>query len=332
MVAIREAPCNLGHDMSIVASDKTELGEPNDLDGKAPPQILLSVVVPTYNNEATIVRAINSVVTQMTSATELIIVVDGSTDNTLALLNQFDAQPDIHIFYQTNNGAGPARNKGIQASVGRWVLCLDADDALESGSVAHILELLAIHPDTDLLIGGKKTRLSSGRVEVCYPSKAFNNTPYKRLRQFLILKNKKRGIFISHGASVFRRTHLLTCPYADLQQSEDLPVHAFMLIQSNYLTTNHVLVQIYRQANSISQSKNATIAYPELVTEAVFKNLPDIYQPLRRRFLETQCLRMARRLLRNRRIGEAESLLKSSRLPFFFLAKIWFYRICHRRW
>ena len=278
-------------------------------------------------------RAINSVVTQMTSATELIIVVDGSTDNTLALLNQFDARPDIHIFYQTNSGAGPARNKGIQASVGRWILCLDADDALEPGSVMHILELLAIHPDTDLLVGGKKTRRSSGRVEVCYPSKkAFDNTPYKRLRQFLILKNKKKGIFISHGASVFRRTHLLNCPYADLQQSEDFPVHAFMLIQLNCLTTNHVLVQIYRRANSISQSRNATIAYPELVTEAVFKNLPDIYQPLRQRFLETQCLRMARRLLRNRRIGEAESLLKSSRLPFFFLAKIWFYRICHRRW
>ncbi len=317
--------------MPIVASDKTELGESDDLDCKAPPQILLSVVVPTYNNEATIVRAINSVVTQMTRATELIIVVDGSTDNTLALLHQFDERPNIHIFHQTNSGAGPARNKGIEISVGRWVLCLDADDALEPGSVMHILELLEIYPDTDLLVGGKKTRRSSGRVEVRYPSKAFDNTPYKRLRQFLILKNKKKGIFISHGASVFRRAHLLTCPYANLQQSEDFPVHAFMLIQPNCLTTDYVLVQIYRQANSISQSRNTTIASPELVTEAVFKNLPDIYQPLSQCFLETQCLRTVRRLLRNRRISEAESLLKSYSLPFFSLVKIWFYRICHRR-
>jgi glycosyltransferase involved in cell wall biosynthesis len=89
---------------------------------------LVSVVVPTYNRAHLLRRAIKSVLAQTFSDFELIIVDDGSTDETNEAVEEFD-DPRIRFIRQpVRGGANRARNRGIEASRGEWVAFLDSDD------------------------------------------------------------------------------------------------------------------------------------------------------------------------------------------------------------
>jgi glycosyltransferase involved in cell wall biosynthesis len=86
----------------------------------------ISVVIPAYNAEQHIGRAIDSVLAQTHPADEIIVVDDGSTDDTCKVVQVYGNQ--VRYIYQENGGAGLARNTGIKASQGEWIAFLDADD------------------------------------------------------------------------------------------------------------------------------------------------------------------------------------------------------------
>jgi len=86
----------------------------------------ISVVIPTYNRVESLSRALNSILTQIEKPDEIIVVDDGSTDNTAELIkNHF---PDVRYIFQKNNGVSAARNVGIEASNYDWIAFLDSDD------------------------------------------------------------------------------------------------------------------------------------------------------------------------------------------------------------
>lgn len=87
----------------------------------------ISVIIPTFNRAHTVGRAIRSVMDQSDPPHELIVVDDGSTDETQALLASF-TEPMVVIRNNTNRGVSLARNLGIQAATGDWLTFLDSDD------------------------------------------------------------------------------------------------------------------------------------------------------------------------------------------------------------
>ena len=87
----------------------------------------VSVIMPAYNAEGYIRKAIGSVLTQGLKDFELIIVNDGSTDNTLDIISSFD-DSRIRIINQSNRGPGVARNAGLNIALGEYVMFLDSDD------------------------------------------------------------------------------------------------------------------------------------------------------------------------------------------------------------
>lgn len=92
-------------------------------------QPLFSVVIPTFNRSRTIQRAVDSVLGQTEQDFEIIIVDDGSTDETFRVVNVLSAaEPRIKYFKQANGGASRARNRGIEESNGKFVAFLDSDD------------------------------------------------------------------------------------------------------------------------------------------------------------------------------------------------------------
>ena len=91
------------------------------------PTPVVSVVIPAYNNEETIGESIASVLEQSCAALELIVVNDGSTDGTAAVLQRIE-DPRLQIVSQVNLGTSAARNAGMAASHGEYVAFLDADD------------------------------------------------------------------------------------------------------------------------------------------------------------------------------------------------------------
>lgn len=86
----------------------------------------ISVVIPTYNRANTILDAVSSVLAQSRAADEVIVIDDGSTDETTSLLEPFASE--IRLFTQSNAGVAAARNRGILESKSEWVTFLDSDD------------------------------------------------------------------------------------------------------------------------------------------------------------------------------------------------------------
>ncbi len=102
----------------------------------------VSVVVPTYQRADVLARSLRSVAAQTHRPIQLVVVDDGSTDETRAVVEGFEATADLEVVYhrQENAGCAAARNRGLALADGEWVLFLDSDDALEPGAVAALLD------------------------------------------------------------------------------------------------------------------------------------------------------------------------------------------------
>lgn len=110
---------------------------------------LVSVVIPTYNYGHFIDEAVQSVLNQSFRDFEIIVVDDGSTDNTNALL----ARHSEHIRYvrQTNSGVSAARNRGIKEARGKFIAFLDADDYWLPEKLLEQLKVFDDHPDVGMV-------------------------------------------------------------------------------------------------------------------------------------------------------------------------------------
>lgn len=97
----------------------------------------VSVIVPVFNGADTIKRCIESIQNQTLSDIEIIVVDDGSEDNTLLVLHSF-ADDRIKIISQTNMGQGFARNRGLETAKGKYIAFVDADDTIESGMLEEM--------------------------------------------------------------------------------------------------------------------------------------------------------------------------------------------------
>jgi glycosyltransferase involved in cell wall biosynthesis len=111
---------------------------------KSPPPPV-SVIIPTYNRAWCLSRAIDSVLGQTFTDFELIVVDDGSTDDTVQLLAEYGNA--LALIRQTNRGVSAARNAGIAAARGRWIALLDSDDHWLPTKLTDQVHWLSAHPD-----------------------------------------------------------------------------------------------------------------------------------------------------------------------------------------
>ncbi len=103
-------------------------------------QPLVSVIIPTFNRAWCLQQAIDSVLAQDYPAMEIIVVDDGSTDDTGWLLEPY--QQVIKVIRQNNAGVSAARNRGIRAAKGQWIALLDSDDIWLPGKLSRQMQYL----------------------------------------------------------------------------------------------------------------------------------------------------------------------------------------------
>ena len=109
----------------------------------------VSVIIPTYNRSTLVAEAIESVLAQTRPADEIIVVDDGSTDDTAEKLERFRER--IQYIWQSNGGVSVARNTGLRHTNGDLVAFLDADDVWHPCKLERQLAILAQRPDLGLL-------------------------------------------------------------------------------------------------------------------------------------------------------------------------------------
>ena len=121
-----------------------------------PASPFFSVIVPCYNQARFLPEAVDSIAAQRFSALEVIIVNDGSPDNTSEVTLSLAARypvPPIHLIEQENQGVAAARNAGIAAASGRWIVALDSDDLLAEGFLASVAEAAEREPQATAFTG-----------------------------------------------------------------------------------------------------------------------------------------------------------------------------------
>lgn len=102
------------------------------------PRRYFSFVIPMYNRQLFIPRAIESCLKQSFVDFEIIVVDDCSTDNSVGIVKAFTDERIKLVCHTINRGVGPARNTGVEAAVGEWIICLDSDDELLPGALEVI--------------------------------------------------------------------------------------------------------------------------------------------------------------------------------------------------
>jgi glycosyltransferase involved in cell wall biosynthesis len=111
---------------------------------------LVSIIMPAYNRSDYISEAIESVLIQNYPKFELVIVDDGSTDNTKEIIHSYKDER-IRYFYKENGGPSSARNYALQKARAEYIIPLDSDDMIAPNYILSHLQHLSNHPDADLI-------------------------------------------------------------------------------------------------------------------------------------------------------------------------------------
>lgn len=166
----------------------------------------VSVVIPTYNTAKYISEAIESVLAQTYKDFEIIVVDDGSTDNTKEVLQPCIEQ--IRYIYQGNGGRASARNTGIKAARGRYVAFLDSDDMWTPGKLEKQVDIMEGNENIDFLFGDKQrfsddgtTIISSMFKKHHYDETFFGDPLYVRDAHKKLLETS----FIPTGTVIMRK-------------------------------------------------------------------------------------------------------------------------------
>ena len=122
-----------------------------------------SVIIPAYNAALYIKNSINSVLNQTIGDFEVLVVDDGSTDNTREIVMTFQDKR-LRYVYQSNGGVSSARNMGIRNAKGKYICFLDADDLWKSNHLAVVSQLIEKYPEASVYLTGYEILLHDGRI------------------------------------------------------------------------------------------------------------------------------------------------------------------------
>lgn len=190
----------------------------------------ISAVIPAYNSAKFIRAAINSIQAQTSKVDEIIVVDDGSTDNTEQIVKEFSNAIIYHK--QVNQGPSAARNKGIELASGDWIAFLDADDQWTVDKTTKQIQALQSNPELHLLAGdmteidNDDQLLTQSVLAKHQMLKDFQHLAGKPVPNALAALMKKN--FIPTGTVLVRRQTLLEAGMfnTEIRYGEDLELWA----------------------------------------------------------------------------------------------------------
>ncbi|MDO4559962.1 MAG: glycosyltransferase family A protein [bacterium] len=172
---------------------------------------LISVIIPVYNREKFIRRAIESIILQDHTEKEIIVVDDGSTDKSAQIAEEVLKSSKVHhkiISLTKNSGVSHARNVGIQESQGTYISFLDSDDYCDTTMLSSMFSQSAQNDGgiADLVFCGyRKLYVNNGTVEICaLNDKHINNAPSAEIAVRRIFNKFEPAL-----SSLFRRELLI---------------------------------------------------------------------------------------------------------------------------
>ncbi|MGH7979071.1 MAG: oligosaccharide flippase family protein [Limisphaerales bacterium] len=215
--------------------------------------VSVSVVIPAFNREAFLVKAVNSVLNQSFRDFEIIVVDDGSTDGTRSALQRYGSQ--IKYVFQNNAGVSAARNAGIALAAGQWIAFLDSDDEWSPDFLERQMRAISENQDISVQIADCRYSDQAGEkksyFEINGTAQQFNGSAYLRPKQpfaFLL-----RHLSWQVGSAIIRKDVIERSGVFDVNFSigEDQDFLARAALHGPLGLLNEKLMTAYRRTEQI---------------------------------------------------------------------------------
>lgn len=209
----------------------------------------LTVVIPLYNKENTIARAIESVLQQSTGIPKIIVVDDGSADEGGRVVNKLSKKyPSITYLYQENQGVSSARNTGIENSDTKYISLLDADDVWLPDYLKNLFDLISSCPEADVYSLRYVVQTDS---DITKPHVALP-VNFKGVVQDFISKYSK-GYGLIHSSTVCFSKEIIKkiggFPVGQ-KSGEDIYVWLSLALEGKIAFYNKIGVKVYKQGEN----------------------------------------------------------------------------------
>ena len=224
--------------------------------------IKISIVVPVYNLENYIEKCIKSILSQTYSDFELLLINDGSTDDSLSVMKKYDKDPRIKLLSKANGGLSDARNYGIKHSVGEYIMFIDGDDFLLNDRCLEKIVNELINTKGDIL-QYKTVRFFSKKEKYIYNAKETKKVLKSDVCSYIGEMNRAGNISVSACDKIIKRDLIVN---NNLFFEKDLLSEDVMWSLQLYLQASSICyldedIYVYRQQRegSISTTKNSKL-------------------------------------------------------------------------
>ncbi len=247
---------------------------------------MVSVLIPVYNAEKTINRCLDSILCQTCQDIELIIVNDGSTDNTLSIcLKYAEKDKRVIIYNQPNQGVSAARNKGLRNASGDFILYVDADDWIEPNMIQRMVGLIE---DADIVFCGNDHSETPGQVECIDDAKIEYWNQQQQMLEFMkhkrmtgMLWNKLIRRNITEDSWFNEKTGY----GEDAEFLWKILKKSHKMVVMNEILYHHVLDDTSISHLSFSDKKYSAIPMWESITEEVERDYPELLSLAKERLM-----------------------------------------------
>lgn len=203
-----------------------------------------SIIIPVYNTEKYLERCINSVLNQTYKNFEIIIINDGSPDNSKKILESYKTNQKIKIINQTNHGLSYSRNIGIKNSTGDYILFLDSDDYIE----LQLLEKLKENTSNEEIIKYGFKELKNNNLTDKKTIKFKNYKGKFALKHFI----ESKTIFEMAWMYAYKKEYMQKYEFAVNKYHEDFGLIPIMIKNANLVTSIQFNGYIYNKENETS--------------------------------------------------------------------------------
>lgn len=227
----------------------------------------VSVIIPVYNDEKYLKQCVESVRNQSYSNLEIILVNDGSTDNSLAICEELRQNDDrVRVLNRVNSGVGSSRNAGLAMATGDYVLFVDNDDWLLPDHIKNLYQLLKKN-NADIAVGNflffneKDAKFGIVVTDDMYFEK--NYTPQEWFKVQYMSAYNMSMIFTVPWCKLYRRSLFKNIAYPiDALVEDDLTTWKVYLLADKISFMNKTIYTHRRFSHSVSASVSRTSLFP----------------------------------------------------------------------
>lgn len=210
---------------------------------------MISVIISLYNKQEYIANTVYSVLNQSFHDFELIIVNDGSTDNSLNIVNEINDYR-VKVLSKENGGVSSARNTGINFANGDYIFFLDADDIISSDCLSVLDSLISDFPFADVYIANFEMSIGSKKNTICKgKTRGYISNPTKSRWNRIIIP--RIGNFIIRKKAL----DLIGFYKTNISLYEDLEFNIRMLSSCKVAYTPIVVLEYHRDSSALSNRK-----------------------------------------------------------------------------